>query len=145
MDVLTAHHNVSYLLAPQTSPMGGIGSPSTRLVLLGSQSPQVFPTFHKDPDAIIFSEIAEFAMSLTTIPKGQDTFNGVAHLQVYKFIRAASLAEMGHLQLASRYDAPTFEFLCISKVYLGIVRPLQLAWAVRRRILHAAFWNSWKA
>jgi COPII coat assembly protein SEC16 len=99
---MTAHGNVSYLLAPQTSPMGGIGGPSTRIVLLGSQSPQLFPAFHKDPDAIIFSEIAEFAMSLATTPKGQDAFNGLPHLQVYKFMRATSLAEMGHMQLASR-------------------------------------------
>ncbi|KIJ69376.1 hypothetical protein HYDPIDRAFT_145368 [Hydnomerulius pinastri MD-312] len=107
-DYLASHSLVEgahacYLLSPQTSTMGGIGSPGARMVLLGSQSPHTKPTFFRDSDPIIFSEIAEFAFSLKTPAKGQELFHGFPHLQAYKLIRAAYLAEMGHLQIATRY------------------------------------------
>ena len=92
----------SYLLSPQTSLLGGVGTPSTRIVLLGSGSPHIATSFSKDSDAIIFSEIAEFALSLATPPKGQDPFCGLQYLQPYRLIRAHNLAEMGHVQLATR-------------------------------------------
>ncbi|KAH9842630.1 Sec23-binding domain of Sec16-domain-containing protein [Rhodofomes roseus] len=106
-DQLVANHwyeaaHACYLLSPQTSPMGGIGS-SSRMVLLGSPSPSVSMNFAKNPDPLIFSEVAEFALSLTPPAKGQDAFAGLPHLQPYRLIRAASLAEMGHMQLANRY------------------------------------------
>lgn len=93
----------SYLLSPQTSVMGGLGGPGTRLVLLGSQSPHINPIFFRDPDPIIFTEIAEFALSLKAPTKGQEPFHGFTHLQAYKFIRAAYLADIGHIQSATRY------------------------------------------
>jgi hypothetical protein len=83
--------------------MGGIGSPSARLVLLGSRNPIHWPTFHKDSDPIIFSEIAEFALSLATPPKGQESFHGLPHLQAYRLIRATSLAEIGYVDIAKRF------------------------------------------
>ena len=55
-----------------------------------------------DPDPIIFSEVVEFALSLATPAKGQEAFAGLPHLQPYRLIRAASLAEMGHVQIAAR-------------------------------------------
>ncbi|KAF7338256.1 Protein transport protein sec16 [Mycena venus] len=115
-DQLLAHQWVEaahacYLLAPQTSPVGGIGNPSARIVLLGSRSPQVWPSFYKDSDPVIFTEILEFALSLAPPIKGQDAFYGLPHLQAYRFIRAISLAELGELQLASRYcEAITTSF-----------------------------------
>ncbi|KAI0797906.1 Sec23-binding domain of Sec16-domain-containing protein [Abortiporus biennis] len=92
-----------YLLSPQTSPLGGVGSPSARVLLFGASNPSVAPSFWKDPDPIIFSEVVEYALSLTPSAKGQEPFTGLPHLQAYKLIRAASLAEMGHDQLANRY------------------------------------------
>ncbi|THH10201.1 hypothetical protein EW145_g1508 [Phellinidium pouzarii] len=92
-----------YLLSPQSSPIGGVGAPSVRVVLIGSQSPQHNPTFFKDPDSFIFSEIAEFALSLHAPAKGQEHFMGFPHLQVYRLVRAFQLAEMGHIPLAKRY------------------------------------------
>ncbi|KAG1753477.1 Sec23-binding domain of Sec16-domain-containing protein [Suillus lakei] len=94
-DYLVSHQQVEaahacYLLSPQTSPIGGIGSPSGRIVIL-------------DTDPIILSEIAEFALSLKSIPKGQEPFHGLPHLQAYKLIRASYLAEIGEIQAASRY------------------------------------------
>src|ERR1700692_3665835 len=96
-------HISSYLLSPITSPMGGLGSPSTRLVLLGSRGPHHSVNFHTDSDSFILSEIAEFAMSLATPPKGQDPFHGLPHLQAYRLIRAFSLAEVGHIDIAKRF------------------------------------------
>lgn len=93
----------SYLLAPQTSPVGGLGHPSARIILVGSQSPQTWPSFAKDPDAIILSEILEFAQSLVTPAKGQDAYSGLPHLQAYRFIRAMTLAELGDVPLATRF------------------------------------------
>lgn len=92
----------SYLLSPATSPVGGISTPSVRMVLLGSESPSTSRHFEKDDDAIIFSEIAEYAHSLLPTAKGQDAYAGLPHLQAYKLIRATRLAEMGHISLATR-------------------------------------------
>jgi hypothetical protein len=92
----------SYLLSPATSPVGGISTPSVRMVLLGSESPSVSRNFENDDDAIIFTEIAEYAHSLTPTVKGQDAYAGVPHLQAYKLVRATRLTEMGHLSLATR-------------------------------------------
>ncbi|KAK0459755.1 Sec23-binding domain of Sec16-domain-containing protein, partial [Desarmillaria tabescens] len=103
--------HVCYLLSSQTPPasstvlppIGGIGHPTARLILAGSRSPQAWPNFHKDSDPVIFSEIIEFALSLATPTKGQEPFGGLPHLQAYRFIRAATLAEFGYVQLANRY------------------------------------------
>jgi len=93
----------SYILSPQTSIAGGIGGPSTRIVLLGSQNPHTKFVFARDSDSIVLSEIFEFALSLKATPKGQEHFLGLPHLQTYKLIRAAYLADIGHVQAASRY------------------------------------------
>jgi COPII coat assembly protein SEC16 len=79
--------------------MGGLGSPSARISLLGSKN---LGDAMKDPDALIFTEILEFAMSLAPVSKGQETFHALSYLQAYRFIRAASLAESGYVQLATR-------------------------------------------
>ncbi|KAJ6547614.1 Sec23-binding domain of Sec16-domain-containing protein, partial [Mycena capillaripes] len=109
-----------YLLSPQTSPIGGIGNPSARIVLLGSRSPQIWPSFYKDSDPVIFTEILEFALSLAPPAKGQDAFYGLPHLQAYRFIRAMALAELGELQIASRYcEAITVSFSRGSPYFTG--------------------------
>ncbi|KAF8636665.1 hypothetical protein AX17_003471 [Amanita inopinata Kibby_2008] len=107
-DQLIASHyieaaHVCYLLAPQTSLMGGLGNPSVRVVLVGSKSPATLPNFASDLDPIIFSEIVEFALSLAPVGKGQENFSGLPHLQAYRFIKAVGLAEMGEIQVANRY------------------------------------------
>ncbi|EIW59984.1 uncharacterized protein TRAVEDRAFT_45241 [Trametes versicolor FP-101664 SS1] len=106
-DQLSAHQwveaaHVCYMLSPQTSPLGAMGT-HPRLTLLGGPSATTSPTYYKDPDPIIFSEIAEFAMSLATPAKGQEAFTGLPHLQPYRLLRATCLAELGHVQLANRY------------------------------------------
>ncbi|KAI0670288.1 Sec23-binding domain of Sec16-domain-containing protein [Trametes maxima] len=106
-DQLFAHQWVEaahacYLLSPQTSPLGGMGN-HPRLTLLGGGSASTSPIYFKDPDPIVFSEIAEFAMSLASPSKGQEAFSGLPHLQPYRLLRAVCLAEIGHVQLANRY------------------------------------------
>ncbi|KAG6866929.1 hypothetical protein C0991_003845 [Blastosporella zonata] len=95
--------HVCYLLAPQTSPLGGLGHPSTRIVLVGSRNPQTWPSFAKDRDPFMFTEIVEFALSMATPAKGQEAFSGIPHLQAYRFIRAMALAEIGEIQQANKY------------------------------------------
>ncbi|GAB1517947.1 hypothetical protein RhiTH_001003 [Rhizoctonia solani] len=95
--------HVCYLLSPTTSALGGLSTPSVRVILLGSESPSTSRNFEKDDDAIIFTEIAEYAYSLVPTVKGQEAYAGLPHLQAYKLLRAAKLAEMGHVALASRY------------------------------------------
>ena len=95
----------SYILSPQTSIAGGIGGPSTRIVLLGSHNPHTKFVFARDSDSIVLSEIFEFAFSLKATPKGQEPFLGFPHLQTFKLIRAAYLTEIGYVQAASRYGS----------------------------------------
>ena len=66
------------------------------ITLLGSKN---LGDAMKDSDALIFTEILEFAMSLA---KGQETLHTLSYLQAYRFIRAVSLAESGYVQLATR-------------------------------------------
>jgi hypothetical protein len=91
--------------------MGGVGVPTTRIILLGSPNPANYPSFHKDTDPIIFTEIVEFALSLASPAKGQDAFNGLPHLQAYRLIRANALAEVGEVQLASRFGHSSPHFI----------------------------------
>ena len=92
----------SYLLSPQTSPIGGLGSPGAKIMLLGSQGPVKMPTFHADAEALFLSEILEFALSLRAPVKGQEVFGGFPHLQAYRLMHAWHLAESGHTALAKR-------------------------------------------
>jgi len=107
-DQLLSHNwleaaHVCYLLSPQTSPFGGSGAPNTRITLVGSKAPHLSPLFIRNLDNIILTEILEFALSLVPVAKGQDPFGGVAHLQPYRLLHAAYLAELGHVAEANKY------------------------------------------
>ncbi|KAH7871832.1 Sec23-binding domain of Sec16-domain-containing protein [Lentinula edodes] len=95
--------HVCYLLSPQTSTVAGSQHPSARIVLLGARNPHLSSNFLSDPDPIILSEIHEFALSLAPVSKGQEAFGGLPHLQVYRFIRAIGLAELGEVSISNRY------------------------------------------
>lgn len=92
-----------YLLSQGTSIFSGIGAPNVRAVLYGSPNPAFSKTFHTQLRAIELSEIAEYAISLLPIAKGQEAFHGFPHLQAYRLWHAISLAEFGELSLAKRY------------------------------------------
>ncbi|KAI0780829.1 Sec23-binding domain of Sec16-domain-containing protein [Trametes elegans] len=129
-DQLSVHQWVEaahacYLLSPQTSPLAGLGN-HPRLTLLGGLPAATSPMYYKDPDPIIFSEIAEFAMSLATPAKGQEAFVGLPHLQPYRLLRAVSLAEIGHVQLANRYCDAISACLTRGSPYLNVTFVEQL-------------------
>ncbi|KAI0703606.1 Sec23-binding domain of Sec16-domain-containing protein [Cytidiella melzeri] len=118
--------HVCYLLSPQTSHVGGIGFPGARVVLYGSPSPQVAPAVCKDPDAVIFSEIVEYALSLKTPAKGQEAFSGLSYLQPYRLLRAICLAELGHMDLANRYCEAISNSISRGSPYLNVTFMEQL-------------------
>lgn len=93
----------SYLLSPQTSPLGGVGNPAARITLLGSKGPAAVPTFSRDPDPIIFTEILEYALATAPVPKGQEPNHGIPHLQAYRLLHAFAAAEAGDLGTAGRF------------------------------------------
>ncbi|KAJ3551642.1 hypothetical protein NP233_g13043 [Leucocoprinus birnbaumii] len=113
---LEAAH-VCFLLSPQTSPVGGLGNPAARIVLLGSKSPSNSPSFFRDPDAVIFTEILEYALATVPVPKGQEPNHGFPHLQAYRLIRAYAAAEAGDLGIASRYCEAITASLIRGSVY----------------------------
>ncbi|TYJ57016.1 hypothetical protein B9479_002295 [Cryptococcus floricola] len=58
----------------------------------------------RDEDTIIFAEIAEYARSLVSLPRGQEQIcTGLPQLLPYKLARAWRLAELGETELAKRY------------------------------------------
>jgi COPII coat assembly protein SEC16 len=93
----------SYLLSPQTSPINGVGAPSARVVLVGSENPSVGRNFLANFEAIRLTEVVEFSLSLSPPSSSKDAYNGLPHLQAYKLIRAFQLAELGHVKEATRY------------------------------------------
>jgi hypothetical protein len=87
------------------------------------------PNFHVSDDAVVFSEIVEFALSVAPPSKGQEAFNGLPHLQAYKFVRAASLAEMGHMLAATRLvSQPFFTEKGLNTQFSGIARQSLHVW-----------------
>jgi hypothetical protein len=93
---------ISYLLSQATSIFAGVGTPHVRAVLYGSPNPLFTTTFHTQLRAIEFSEIAEYAISLLPVAKGQEAFHGLPHLQAYRLWHAICLTELGEVSLAKR-------------------------------------------
>ena len=57
----------------------------------------------RDVDAVVFAEIAEYARSLVTLPKGQELpFAGLPQLLPYKLQQAWLAAELGDVDRAKR-------------------------------------------
>ena len=104
-----------YLLAPQTSPLGGVDSTAVRMTLLGSPSPKVSNAYVRDLDSIIMTEILEFAQSLVPVTKGQEHYGGIPHLQAYRLLHAYQLAELGDLARAQKYCEAIAGTLKLSK------------------------------
>ncbi|WWD17433.1 hypothetical protein CI109_101874 [Kwoniella shandongensis] len=58
----------------------------------------------RDEESIIFAEVAEYARSLVSVPKGQELPSlGLPQLLPFKLARAWRLAELGDVELAQRY------------------------------------------
>ncbi|KAI8873134.1 hypothetical protein GQ42DRAFT_104978, partial [Ramicandelaber brevisporus] len=101
-DVDAAH--TCYLLSPQTSHIGRLGSPSARIVLVGSGG---LPTnsFFSNVVSIRLSEIVEMCNVNSSLLSGdKHKLNGlIPHLQEYKISIIWWLIDMGNLNNALRY------------------------------------------
>lgn len=93
---------VSYLLSPATSTLGGPSVPGVRWTLLGANDPLQDPIAANNLDAILLTEIVEFAFSLLPVPKGQEAYIGLPHLQAYRVIHACYLADAGYHSKAQK-------------------------------------------
>lgn len=92
---LIAYIICSYLLSPGTSPIGGIGIPSTRIVLLGAAAPTIDNVAGIELESIILTELAEFAFSLAPTTKPQEPFAGFPHLQAFRLYHASLMVDAG--------------------------------------------------
>ncbi|KAG5463577.1 MAG: Sec23-binding domain of Sec16-domain-containing protein [Olpidium bornovanus] len=96
-----------YMLSPRAPLTGGLDSPNVRIVLVGAD--HTTSSFHREPDALLRSEILEFALTFPAAlgsQKGGDVplASGVMpHLQAYKVAHAWKLCECGLLAEAMRY------------------------------------------
>lgn len=101
----------SYLLSPATSPIGGVGSQSARLVLIGGAPPTNWSTAGIELESIMLTELVEFALSLAPAVKGQEPFAGFPHLQAFRLYHAGHLADAGQVSQAQKY-VPSLAHLC---------------------------------
>jgi hypothetical protein len=100
--------HVCYLLSPQTANVGAHDEMGARITLLGTHSPAASTAYLRDLDAIMLTEIYEFALSLRPIAKGAEPFQGLPYLQSYRMVHALYLAGMGEVKRAQKYcDAVT--------------------------------------
>ncbi|KKY22994.1 putative copii coat assembly protein sec16 [Phaeomoniella chlamydospora] len=93
--------HICFLLshAMPAATFGGADEPQANIVLLGVDQRQ--PGFYNDEDAIILTEIYEFATSV--LASHVSTSALLPHLQGYKFQRAVMLAETGFKTEALQY------------------------------------------
>ncbi|GAA5950714.1 hypothetical protein JCM21900_000489 [Sporobolomyces salmonicolor] len=92
--------HICYLLSPQTSLANGLGSPGSRVVLIGSMPS---PVTGIDLESVKLTELVEFAFSLAPAVKGHDAFVGFPHLQAFRLYHACALADAGHIPQALKY------------------------------------------
>ncbi|GAA5877989.1 hypothetical protein JCM1840_000133 [Sporobolomyces johnsonii] len=92
--------HICYLLSPQTSLANGLGSPGSRVVLIGSIPSAVTGI---DLESVKLTELVEFAFSLAPTVKGLDAFVGFPHLQAFRLHHACALADAGHIPQALKY------------------------------------------
>ncbi|MCJ1307608.1 vesicle coat component [Agyrium rufum] len=89
-----------YLFTKSPSMFGGPDEPTAAIVLLGADHTNQPFDFSKDLDAILLTEIYEFATTVLA-PSGQSA--GLPHLQAYKLRHASVMAECGYRDEALRY------------------------------------------
>ncbi|GAA5903248.1 hypothetical protein JCM5296_001217 [Sporobolomyces johnsonii] len=89
--------HICYLLSPQTSLANGLGSPGSRVVLIGSMPSPVTGIYLES------LKLVEFVFSLAPTVKGLDAFVGLPHLQAFRLYHACALADAGHIPQALEY------------------------------------------
>lgn len=94
--------HICYIFAQAVSPIqlfGGLDDPQANVVLLGADHRQFPATFSLDENAILLTEIYEFA---TTVLKGSQ-LAVLPHLQAFKLRYASTLADSGRKAEAQQY------------------------------------------
>ncbi|KAL9090929.1 MAG: hypothetical protein Q9165_005137 [Trypethelium subeluteriae] len=86
-----------FLFARNLAYIGGSDDPLSNICLLGADHVHRGQDFAQDTDAILLTEVYEFALSLA----GQSA--AIPHLQPFKFRHASLLAENGHRNEAQQY------------------------------------------
>ncbi|KAL9064508.1 MAG: hypothetical protein Q9157_007806, partial [Trypethelium eluteriae] len=86
-----------FLFARNWAHIGGSDDPLSNICLLGADHIHRGQDFAQDIDAILLTEVYEFALSLA----GQSA--AIPHLQAFKFRHASLLAENGHRNEAQQY------------------------------------------
>ncbi|KAH9817670.1 Sec23-binding domain of Sec16-domain-containing protein [Melampsora americana] len=94
-----------HLLSNGLSPIVGMEN-GTRISLLGCH----MQTSNAGPglvEAVMLTEVLEFALSLAVVSKGQDTFIGIPHIQGFKLALAYEYATSGSVTIAQKYCEST--------------------------------------
>ncbi|KAL1863704.1 vesicle coat component [Paecilomyces lecythidis] len=103
----TEASHICYIFSQALSPIqlfGGVDDPQANLVLLGADHRQFPTTFSLDEDAVLLTEVYEFA---TAVLKGSP-ISVLPHLQAFKVQYATTLAASGRKAEAQQYcDAIT--------------------------------------
>ena len=95
--------HICFLFARSASLSGmfaGADDPAAKIVLLGADHLNQASTFAQDEDAVLLTEVYEFA---TSVLAGNSTTGALPHLQAYKLQRAIGLAETGRKSEALAY------------------------------------------
>lgn len=92
-----------YLLSGQMSLLGGPRMPGVRYSLIGARHALQTPTSARDMEAIMLTEVVEFALSFIPVVKGQEPYIGLPYLQGYRTMHALELSDMGMHSSAQKY------------------------------------------
>lgn len=100
MGALPESYLYSYVLSPMIVAWQQ-SRPDSPVSLIGSTATD------QQTEAMLISEILEYAIWLRPVPKGTETFHGVPGLLQYKLNKAATLFATGDVALAKRYVGAT--------------------------------------
>lgn len=118
---IEAAHTCHVFARSPTQPLfGGIDDPYAGVVLLGADHQSQPTEFFRDEDAILLTEVYEFALTVLA----SNSTASMPHLQVYKLQRASWMADDGRKAEAQAYCeaiAPSFKASTkISPYYNGL-------------------------
>ncbi|KAJ3130835.1 vesicle coat component [Physocladia obscura] len=97
---LASASQICFLLSAAHSPFSGIDAPNVKLVLIGANHKFNLARFVKDFDALLLTEIFEYAQ---TLHNNIGISGNLPHLQAYKLYYAQYLSEIGFVAEATQY------------------------------------------
>ncbi|KAI9615428.1 hypothetical protein H4Q26_011366 [Puccinia striiformis f. sp. tritici PST-130] len=98
--IYAAH--ITYLLSNGIMPQLSLDN-GNRISLLGSPINGGHDRSGLDLEAVMFTEVLEFALSLSPVPKNADPFIGIPHLQAYRLALGLEYATFGLVDKANKY------------------------------------------